>query len=268
MHFVVAFAALVIGTPLTYLSADPELRRFCRTCACAPLPAHLRRPVAALERCGLQLPAARLRLEGCMVADSGEAEQLRGRVRRDAAARDAAEHEVVLMRLEAAAHNRTPPHAVAPTPPLGVPLAVAPAPPLAPPPSASPAVGPSTMDVLERQRQRSRERLASRNPRLMQWLETQRALLKPARPQVRAPPTLAPSAPTSVPSSQATTPPPRKVVSAPVAPSTDSGVRPRVERATASLRRPALKRGRGMAEDAKSAFGVGFAVLAIAAVLL
>ena len=42
-----------------------------------------------------------------------------------------------------------------------------------------------------------------------------------------------------------------------------------VERPTSSLRRPALtKRSRGVAEDAKSAFGVGFAVLAIGAVLL
>jgi len=244
----------VLATPLTYLPAEPELRRFSRACACAPVPPHLRRPLAALERCGLQRPAARLRLECCSVADVGEAEQLRGRLRRDAAARDAAEHEVVLMRLEAAAHHRTQPQ---------VPPAVAPPPLAPPPPSASPAVGTSTMSVLERQRQRSRERLAARNPQLMQWFETQRALLKPARPQVQAPPTPAPSSPAL---------PPPKAVPAPVAPSTGTSVEPNaVERATSPLRRPAWTKrspSRGMAEDAKSAFGVGFAVLAIGAVLL
>ena len=90
--------------------ADPELRNFARSCAKATLPPHLLRVHNALNFCGAQRAAARLRLERC---DPGlrpeQTAALRQRLRDEGAStRAAAEIEVVLA-IEAAAPPRRRP---------------------------------------------------------------------------------------------------------------------------------------------------------------
>ena len=79
-------ACVVPCTPLTYLPDDPDLRCFARACSAAPLSPRLEKVHATLMRCGLNGPAARLKLRNCNLGvDEADWQWQRDRVRREVA---------------------------------------------------------------------------------------------------------------------------------------------------------------------------------------
>ena len=79
-------ASVVPCTPLTYLPDDPDLRCFARACSAAPLSPRLEKVHATLMRCGLNGPAARLKLRNCNLGvDEADWQWQRDRVRREVA---------------------------------------------------------------------------------------------------------------------------------------------------------------------------------------
>ena len=78
--------SVVPRTPLTYLPDDPDLRCFARAVSAAPLSPRLEMVHATLMRCGLNGPAARLKLRSCTLdVDEADWQWQRDRVRREVA---------------------------------------------------------------------------------------------------------------------------------------------------------------------------------------
>ena len=155
--------SVVPCTPLTYLPDDPDLRCFARAVSAAPLSPRLERVHATLLQCGLNGPAARLKLRSCTL-DVDESDWLwqRDRVRR----------EVALMTLVARAQRQ------ADLKPSSASAAVSPRPLLSPLPPP-----------------RLWDRMAShRTHRAPPWLEHKREVGdESANPPTPSPPTQSPS---------------------------------------------------------------------------